>query len=419
MYKKGFQLAFCSGMLFTPSVYASLSDCNYDADKQGKLIAEGSCKVSRTWFVGGDLGQAKTHISAENLEQFFQLSALNAEVVSIDKSDAAYQVYAGYQFYDAFALQAGYIDLGERSARFLGNTQDQSAFFDNLEHVYPESGAGAFIAAIGTYSISDEVKLSGKLGYLSWKADYVTNTLQNNVGMDKHSGNDLFLGAELGYQWSESWVLYGAYHRFKFDRDTNSMLSFGARYYFANSPQTVAAKPAATPAPKPVPAVAKKVELDTDADGVLDKYDDCPNSEIQYLVDNKGCTILAEQFVSYKLTLNYANDSAEIAESYHSKIAELAEFIRKYNVKKLVVYGHTSAPGSKAYNQKLSEKRAISLAKVLDKRFGINPSIIVPVGKGEMELLDVSGSQAAHDKNRRIELAIEERLIVPKLKQAQ
>ncbi len=67
------------------------------------------------------------------------------------------------------------------------------------------------------------------------------------------------------------------------------------------------------------------------------------------------------------------------------------------------IIGHTSAVGSADYNQRLSEKRARSIGDMLIKG-GAPIHLINPIGMGENELLDRSGSKRAEFLNRRVEI---------------
>ena len=67
---------------------------------------------------------------------------------------------------------------------------------------------------------------------------------------------------------------------------------------------------------------------------------------------------------------------------------------------KMVIVGYTDSQGSKAYNQKLSEKRAAVVSKYLDKLKVANTA----GGKGEEGLLNKDLTKADHKANRRVEI---------------
>ena len=298
--------------------------------------------------------------------------------------------------------------------RFSGQTNDIAAYYDSAEHIYPQSADGLLVALVGSWPIAEDWKLSGKIGYTDWEGQFVTYDAQGNQGNDSISDDSILLGAELNYRLGEQTQLFAGYQRIKFNRDTNDMWSLGLRYYF-NDETPHKAKP--SPSPKPVKAAQVKSvtakPIDSDSDGVVDQHDDCANSDKAYAVDKHGCTLKKAQWVEFSLVINYANNSAEIAAQYNDKIVALAEFINRYEVKKLTVYGHTSATGSETYNMKLSKQRANSVAQKLTSQYGIDAEIIKAVGKGETELKVAGDSEQAHQQNRRIALSIKERLVVP------
>ena len=68
----------------------------------------------------------------------------------------------------------------------------------------------------------------------------------------------------------------------------------------------------------------------------------------------------------------------------------------------IVVEGHTDARGSAELNKKLSERRAQSVAKHLAAEYGVNPTVLKPVGKGKEALKDAARPDS--EVNRRVEL---------------
>lgn len=73
---------------------------------------------------------------------------------------------------------------------------------------------------------------------------------------------------------------------------------------------------------------------------------------------------------------------------------------------KLVVIGHTDSRASRAYNQRLSERRAASVAKFLAAK-GIPTTSMVAYGKGEMQPVASNRTRSGMQKNRRVEIHIQ------------
>lgn len=146
----------------------------------------------------------------------------------------------------------------------------------------------------------------------------------------------------------------------------------------------------------------KKVmaQNDSDKDGILDKYDQCPNTPYGFKVDAKGCADKID------LRVNYANDSSLIRENEKSKVINFANFLKRYPQYKATIVGHTSSVGSDSYNQKLSEIRAKGIVSMLES-LGIEISRLSFVGRGEVEPITTNKTKEGQEQNRRIIAEIE------------
>lgn len=407
-----------TGVLSISSVVASTALANTQEcsqDQQHYL----QCDNQLGWYIGADIGFAESKVNKTDIDRFFQQSGLDANSIDVDDNDTAWSAFLGYQFNSYLALELGYLDLGERSVDFTGRTTDRTRFFDNVEHIYPQSAEGASANVVLSYPLTETVKISGKLGYFDWQGDYRTLETGNQVGDDRVSDQDFWYGAEINYRLASNWQLYGSFSRVKLTRDDNNRFALGLRYYFGanndHKPSASKVKPAAIETvqqSKKVP-IKPVAPVDRDADGVIDTQDKCLSSDNRYQVDASGCTVFEERLVELNLVLRYAHDSAVIAAEDEDKVRELVEFINQYQINKLTVYGHTSAPGPRAYNQKLSERRAASLANALIDNYQIKPELIETIGKGETELLNNSNSSQADLENRRVELSVKQRLSLP------
>lgn len=378
------------------------SEAPVATEEQPLLAAEG-------FYIGGQVGYAKTDISAQNLDDLYQSAGLTSASTSVKDDDFSYSLFLGYKFNRYFSIEAGFQDLGERNVYFSGQTIDYDAYYDLAEHVYPETGNGYSLSLLGTLPLTDEFNLTGKIGYFDWEMDGVTSDFVGNgpltqQGDDERSGRDIWYGAEVSYQIDYDLQAYLSYQHMPLQTDDVGVLSLGVRYWFSDEDDYVA-KPAPTPTPAPV--VAK----DSDNDGVIDANDACPATAITHKVGVDGCTLFAPKVVEMGLTVLYANDSDKVAATYHDKIQKLANFINEYNVENLAVIGHTSRSGTEAYNQKLSEKRAQAVADVLVSQFGIKRDVITVIGKGESEPVSAVASE-----NRRIQVYLKEEVSLPVLK---
>jgi len=84
---------------------------------------------------------------------------------------------------------------------------------------------------------------------------------------------------------------------------------------------------------------------------------------------------------------------------------EAAAILKRNPDTKVNVDGYTDSIGTKEYNQKLSERRAASVADYLGNA-GVNRSNLIPRGFGESNPVDSNKTKEGRAKNRRVELLV-------------
>jgi OOP family OmpA-OmpF porin len=156
---------------------------------------------------------------------------------------------------------------------------------------------------------------------------------------------------------------------------------------------------------EPAP-VAKEVEPDSDGDGVPDTLDKCPGTPAGVAVDKNGCPPVVEKVVILESAPKVEEQVLDAAvepdviflalEDVHfdfdqSTLKPEAKSILKRNIQllkenpkaKIRIAGYTSASGSEAYNQKLSERRAKSVQEYLVNEGVITRDRLSTIGYGE------------------------------------
>lgn len=142
--------------------------------------------------------------------------------------------------------------------------------------------------------------------------------------------------------------------------------------------------------------------LDSDNDGVANYKDSCPGSEAGAKVDSEGCYIILTETREIELQVNFANNAAVVPAEYFSEIEAVANFMTAYPATKVVFEGYTDSRGSVAYNQTLSERRAIAVADVLVNSFSIPSSRVSAVGYGEANPIADNETAEGRSANRRV-----------------
>lgn len=98
--------------------------------------------------------------------------------------------------------------------------------------------------------------------------------------------------------------------------------------------------------------------------------------------------------------------SAELSASAQSALASIARVLADYRLSLITVHGHTDDAGDPAFNQTLSEKRALAVARHLVSE-GVAPDRILVVGHGAANPLASNGSEDGREENRRVELQVD------------
>ena len=140
----------------------------------------------------------------------------------------------------------------------------------------------------------------------------------------------------------------------------------------APAPAPVAAPPAPAPAPAPAPKpaptpVKEKVTMAADA--------------------------------------HFDFDKAVLKPEGKAKLDDLVGKLKAVNLEVVIAIGHTDSIGSKAYNQKLSLRRASAVKAYLVSK-GIEANRIHTEGKGETQPIADNKTKEGRAKNRRVEIEV-------------
>ena len=100
----------------------------------------------------------------------------------------------------------------------------------------------------------------------------------------------------------------------------------------------------------------------------------------------------------------FSKDSAKLSGESKSRIAAIADEIKKQNATKIRVFGFTDNLGSSAHGDVLSRQRANAVQDVLDQELH-DPNITFEVrGYGEQYPIADNSTEAGRRKNRRVEV---------------
>jgi len=101
-------------------------------------------------------------------------------------------------------------------------------------------------------------------------------------------------------------------------------------------------------------------------------------------------------------------DSARLTSQAERTVGQIVDVVHGMSGRRISVEGHTDSTGTVTYNQRLSESRARAVGSSLIAK-GIPSSRIRTRGFGESDPIASNNSEAGRERNRRVEVIIENR----------
>lgn len=156
---------------------------------------------------------------------------------------------------------------------------------------------------------------------------------------------------------------------------------------------------------------------DSDGDGIADARDKCPTQAetVNGCADQDGCpdetpesggvvlvSEAGEICVPQSRKIDFDFESAELTPAAQSTIADVAKVLKQHpEVQRVEIEGHASSKGDSVYNVGLTDKRALAVARALEKQ-GVEGKRLVPIGYGEYCPAIDKGDDVDEPKNRRV-----------------
>lgn len=118
----------------------------------------------------------------------------------------------------------------------------------------------------------------------------------------------------------------------------------------------------------------------------------------------KPVTPAASPEPAVSIQLTFAFNSDQLSAQAKRTLDNLGQALQGEELRadRFRIEGHTDSKGSNAYNQRLSERRARSVARYLISELGVEPKRLQTVGKGETELLHPDDPE--NGENRRVQI---------------
>ncbi|MCR9907718.1 porin [Vibrio campbellii] len=264
-------------------------------------------------------------------------------------------VYAGYQFNDWFALEAGVTDYGKSKADYESGSVSANT-------------NGAELSAKLSHRLSSNWTLFSRIG-----ASYQDIEKRSDWEAEQSSQDwNTLVAVGMDYRLSQRWSLRGEYQFIDgigdgevFQSDLH-FTSLGLTYHFGQETPPPVVVPVSEPVPAPIIIEKEQVSLDA---GAL-----------------------------------FGFDSVELQSN--TQLDKLVTELARYETGSIAITGHTDSIGSASYNQTLSERRAQSVANYLSER-GVDIERIKVIGMGESQPIADNTTAQGREQNRRVDIEFE------------
>ncbi len=144
------------------------------------------------------------------------------------------------------------------------------------------------------------------------------------------------------------------------------------------------------------------------AGGAVGYYMDRQEAELRAELQGSGVSVTRD---GDNITLNmpgnvtFAHDSADLSPAFFDVLNSVTKVMNKFDKTVVEVAGHTDSTGSDSYNQRLSERRAGSVASYLRSQ-GISDQRLITVGMGEAMPVADNSTASGREANRRVEITM-------------
>jgi outer membrane protein OmpA-like peptidoglycan-associated protein len=144
------------------------------------------------------------------------------------------------------------------------------------------------------------------------------------------------------------------------------------------------------------------------AGAAIGNYMDDEEAELRHRLRAAGVSVTRK---GDRIVLNMASDitfdtdSDRVKPQFYQVLAAVGEVLTHYNRTTIEVSGHTDSTGSAEHNQTLSQRRAESVARVLEDNGVIPPRMYVE-GFGKTHPIATNATASGRAQNRRVEIQI-------------
>jgi OOP family OmpA-OmpF porin len=343
-------------------------------------------------YLGISGGETKGRIDNALITQGFMGAPLPTDTLSQDKKATGYKALVGFPINPNWAIEAGYFDLGRLGFSATRPEADSLVGSTRIK--------GVNLDVVGTLPITDSWSLLGRVGaaYAETKNSFTGNGLVTVLDPSPHKRQTNYkygLGTQYAFTPEITLRLEGERYRVNDamgHRANVDLMTLGLVYRFGGPTPVV--KSVSAPY---VPAVAQPVDKPTPAPTTVVVVTPAAPAPVV----SPAPTPAPQPRMKVKLAADslFGFDQDSLQADGKQALDKLLTELKDVNVERVQVTGHTDRLGAKAYNDKLSTRRAEAVRNYLVQVGGMSASKISAVGMGaaqpESSTNDCKGMKAS------------------------
>ncbi len=321
---------------------------------------------SAYYYGGLSVGQSRAKLNEERMATDKFGPGVSLTGIQKDNKDTGYKIFGGKQMNRYFALEGGYFRLGEFT---FNATTAPAGTLNGRVRVQ-----GLNLDLVGTLPLTENFSALARIGgqYAQTRDDFsASGAVAAGNPSPRHNGGGYKAGVGLQYALGSTVLVRGEVERYRIDdavghRSNIDMASISLVFPFGRAPDAaprpvaVAAPVYVAPAPAPMPAPVVVAAAPAVA---------------PMPAPRKRVSFSAESLFGFgKTTLRPEGSAA---------LDTFAKDLSGTQFDTIVVEGHTDRLGSSAFNQKLSEQRALAVKTYLVDSGRLDAMKISTAGKGE------------------------------------
>jgi OOP family OmpA-OmpF porin len=344
-------------------------------------------------YMGINAGESKAQLDNPRIAQNLLGSGAAVNAVTSDQKETGYKAFVGFPMNSNWAVETGYFDLGRfgfDATTSPGGTLTGSSRIKGLN-----------LDIVGTLPITDSWSLLGRVGaaYAQTKGSFSgtgVGAIANTETNKRETNYKYGFGTQYAFTPALTLRLEGERYRVNDavgQRANVDLISLGLVYRFGGASPVVKTAytpyvaPVAEPVYKAPPVVA---QAPVPAPVVLPAPVPAPMP-----------TPVPKPWVKVKLAADslFGFDQDSLQADGKQALDKLLTELKDVNVERVQVTGHTDRLGAKAYNDKLSTRRAEAVRNYLVQVGGMSASKVTAIGVGaaqpESSTNDCKGMKAS------------------------